>query len=81
MSQSDTKNMYQIKIKGHLKEKWIEWFNGMILEMTVSDQGGGYTTLLMQVPDQAALRGVLNKIWDLNLSLISAILKEERIRS
>lgn len=73
----NTKNIYQIKIKGHLQEKWADWFNGMILEMTNSTQDSCHTIILMNVPDQAALRGALNKIWDLNLSLISVKLIEE----
>ena len=72
-----TNNIYQIKIKGHLQEKWANWFNGMILDLTTSNQDSSQTTMLMNVPDQAALRGTLNKIWDLNLSLISVTLIEE----
>jgi hypothetical protein len=72
----NTKSMYQIKIKGHLQEKWAEWFNGMIFDMMTSNHESNHTTMLMKVPDQAALRGILNKIWDLNLSLISVTLIE-----
>ena len=78
MNRHHPKNMYQIKIKGHLQEKWTEWFNGMILNLTTSNQEIVHTTMLMNVPDQAALRGILNKIWDLNLSLISVKLIKEQ---
>ena len=77
MNVGNKKGIYQIKIKGHLQEKWAEWFNGMILDMTISNQDSGHTTMLINVPDQAALRGALNKIWDLNLCLISVALIEE----
>ena len=58
--------IYQIKIQGKLDEGWSEWFN----EMTVTFESD-ITTLTGAAVDQAALRGILDKIWDLNLSLIS----------
>jgi hypothetical protein len=60
--------IYQIKIAGRLDEEWSEWFN----EMTVTFESN-ITTLTGAVVDQAALRGILDKIWDLNLMLISII--------
>ncbi len=77
MSLLNNKSTYQIVIKGHLQEKWAEWFNGMILDMVFSNQDSSHTTMLMNVPDQAALRGALNKMWDMNLNLISVTLIEE----
>jgi hypothetical protein len=64
---------YEIKIVGHLKESWVDWFNGMVTGMHYSDRDANDTTITVLVPDQAALRGLLNKLWDLNLSLISVI--------
>jgi len=78
MNQRKPNNFYKINIKGHLQEKWAEWFNGMIVELTTSNQEMGETVMLIMVPDQAALRGVLNKIWDLNLSLISVTLIKDQ---
>jgi hypothetical protein len=60
--------IYQIKIQGRLDKGWSEWFN----EMTVTFESD-ITTLTGPVVDQAALRGILDKIWDLNLMLISII--------
>ena len=60
--------IYQIKIQGRLDEGWSEWFN----EMTVTFESN-ITTLTGAVVDQAVLRGILDKIWDLNLVLISVI--------
>ena len=77
MNRLNAKSIYQIRIDGHLQEKWADWFNGMILELTTSDREAGQTTIRMNVPDQAALRGVMNQIWDLNLNLISVTLIEE----
>ncbi len=64
--------IYQIEIKGHLKEKWIAWLDSMVIEIT--KQGDSDNTIIkVAIPDQAALRGTLNKLWDLNLTLISVI--------
>lgn len=58
---------YNIIIKGHLDERWSEWFDG--LEFT--HEGDGTTTLSGTLPDQAALHSILLKIRDMNLTLIS----------
>lgn len=63
---TDEQAVYQIKVQGKLDEKWSDWFNGM----TVTFESD-ITTLTGAVVDQAALRGILDKIWDLNLTLIS----------
>jgi len=62
---------YQIKIQGLLKEQWAEWLNGIVVKIEHQNHGSGDTTITVCVPDQAALRGILNKLWDLNLTLIS----------
>jgi len=59
--------IYEIKIKGQLDNHWSEWFDG--LAMTYDEHG--HTILSGPVADQAALHGLLNKIRDLNLILIS----------
>lgn len=59
--------IYQIKIKGHLDRRWTEWFGG--LSITLEDNGE--TLLTGQVADQAALYGLLRKVRDLGLPLIS----------
>lgn len=58
---------YEIKIKGHLDQGWSEWFAG--LELTHLD--GDMTLLSGLVPDQAALHGLLERVRDLNLTLLS----------
>ena len=62
---------YQIRIQGFLKEKWAEWLNGIVIKIEHLNDGSNDTHITVTVPDQAALRGVLNKLWDLNLTLIS----------
>ena len=58
---------YEIKIKGHLDQRWSEGFAG--LELTHVEGDG--TLLSGTLPDQAALHGLLERIRDLNLMLIS----------
>ncbi len=68
---TEQESIYTIKISSQLKPGWKVWFNGMVAELSSPPAADGTTTLVVRVPDQAALRGLLNKIWDLNLSLIS----------
>lgn len=58
---------YQIKIKGHLDPRWSEWFEGL----TLSHEVDGNTILSGPVVDQAALFGILLKLHNLNLPLLS----------
>ena len=58
--------VYQIKVQGKLDESWSSWFSGLTITLE-----GDTTTLTGAVVDQAALRGILSKLWDLNLALIS----------
>jgi hypothetical protein len=57
---------YEIRIKGHLANRWAVWLDGELL--LVDD---GTTLVRAQVTDQAALHGLLNKLRDLGLPLIS----------
>ncbi len=57
----------EIRIKGTLKPDWSDWLESL----NVSHQANGETLLNGQLPDQAALLGLLNRIHDLNLQLIS----------
>lgn len=58
---------YKIEIEEHLEQRWREWFDGF----TISHNGIGRTTLYGPIQDQAALHGVLRKINNLGLTLIS----------
>jgi hypothetical protein len=59
--------VYEIRVKGHLDEGWTDWFEGM----TVTPTEDGETLLSGPVADQAALHGLLRKVRDLGLPLIS----------
>jgi hypothetical protein len=63
--------IYQIKVEGTLDEKWSDCFNGMTIEFESASDDTSITTLTGPVADQARLRGILSKIWDLNLMVIS----------
>ena len=69
--------VYHIEIKGSLKAGWMAWLNGMATSIQPHPGSPGHTTITARVPDQAALRGLLNKIWDLNLTLISVMIGKE----
>ena len=61
--------VYQIKIEGHLGRQWTDWFEG--LSITLEDNGE--TLLTGPVVDQAALHGLLKKVRDLGMPLLSVI--------
>jgi hypothetical protein len=64
----DPKNKtYEIKLKGYLNESWADWFD----EMSFTHENDGTTTLTGEIVDQSALHGVLKKVRDLGLPLIS----------
>ena len=63
--------VYQIKVQGKLDDKWSDWFGGMTVTVQSESNDAPTTTLTGAVADQSALRGILSKIWDLNLPLIS----------
>ena len=62
---------YEIIVSGKLHRDWASWFSGMEVHPIELDQGCFGTRLFGPVADQAALRGIVNKIWDLNLTIIS----------
>ena len=62
---------YQIKVVGVLDKSWVKWFLGLSISSEKDPQGRTITTLNGQIRDQAELRGILTKLWDLNLVLLS----------
>jgi hypothetical protein len=57
----------EIRIQGHLDDRWAEWFVGL----TITREDNGETRLTGPVVDQAALHGLLKKVRDLGLPLVS----------
>jgi len=58
---------YEIRIKGHLDDRWAAWFDGL----AITREDNGDTLLTGQVTDQAALHGLLRKVRDLGTPLLS----------
>ena len=59
--------IYQIRIKGHLGSQWSDWFEGL----TITLEENGETLLTGPVVDQAALHGLLKRVRDLGMPLLS----------
>jgi hypothetical protein len=59
--------MYELRLQGQLDRRWSEWFEGF----TLANQSDGTTTLTGPVTDQAALHGLLRRVGDLGVTLIS----------
>ncbi|MBV7328555.1 hypothetical protein KFU94_09895 [Chloroflexi bacterium TSY] len=67
MSTNSQPQNYQIRITGHLDERWSDWFEGL----TITPEDHGTTLITGAVADQAALHGILERIRDLGIQLIS----------
>ena len=61
--------VYQIRVKSHLSSDWTDWFDGL----TITPEEDGDTLLTGPVIDQAALHGLLKKVRDLGMPLVSVI--------
>jgi len=66
----DVAGRYEIRIKGHLDTRWADWFEGL----SFTHESDGTTILSGPVVDQAALHGLLRKVRDLGLPLVSVVL-------
>jgi hypothetical protein len=65
----DAPLIYQIRLEGQLGHQWMVWFDGLAIALTED----GHTLLTGPVADQAALHGLIKKVRDLGLPLISVI--------
>ena len=61
--------VYQIRVKGHLESEWTDWFGGL----TITLEDNGETLLTGPVADQSALHGLLRKVRDLGMPLVSVV--------
>jgi hypothetical protein len=68
-TESNANTVYQIRVVGHLGPQWAESFNGLTIKL----EENGETLLTGPVPDQAALHGLLKKVRDLGLPLVSVV--------
>jgi hypothetical protein len=59
--------IYKIRLKGHLDDRWADWFEGL----TITLEDNGDTLLTGSVVDQSALHGLLKKVRDLGMPLVS----------
>jgi hypothetical protein len=71
---------YQIRVQGWIGERWANWFDGMKMTYEGTKGDSPITVLTGPVVDQAALRSLLSKIWDLNLTVISMARVEKSAR-
>jgi hypothetical protein len=62
---------YQIELEGKIRKDWSDWLNGMEISTRKGCQGTQITIMVGEVTDQAALRGILCRLWDLNLTIVS----------
>ena len=67
MGSAQEPDRYEIRVKGHLADRWAVWFDGM----TLTRGADGTTVLDGPVVDQSALHGLLRKVSDLGLPLVS----------
>jgi len=68
---------YQIRIKGHLDKSWTDWFDGLSLTVESFVNEPVNTVMTGPIADQAALFGILNRIRDLGLPLLSLNIVEK----
>ena len=67
--EEDAPRLYEIRLKGHLDNRWTDWFDGL----TITREDNGETRLVGPVVDQAALHGLLRKVRDLGLPLVAVM--------
>jgi hypothetical protein len=63
--------VYQIVVQGPLDDSWANWFSGVSITHTYQRDGTPVTVLTGPIADQAALRGLLTSLWNLNLAVLS----------
>ena len=73
--------IYQIIVQGCLDPNWSDWFNEMEITNETSKDAQLITTLIGNMEDQSTLRGILNQLWDLNLTILSVNRVEPKLHS
>ena len=72
-SSSNPSPVYQIRVEGYLDTCWSSWFDDLTVACDSDSAARPITTLTGPVPDQAALRGILCRLWDLGLTVTFVI--------
>ncbi len=68
--------MYEIRVEGELGKEWSSWFDGLTVENQIDRKTGDRISVISGIiPDQSALHGLLIKIRDLNLPILSCVRK------
>ena len=62
---------YEIRVDGHLDQRWSDWFEGMELPQAFNQNGSPITVLTGTIVDQAALHGILASVRDIGIPIIS----------
>ena len=65
----ETEALYEIRVKGHLDPSWSEWLG----ELAITPLADGVTLLTGSIVDQAALHGLLDKLYAMNLTILSVV--------
>jgi hypothetical protein len=71
MNAGSVSQMYRIRVRGNLDAGWSEWLESMSIVSEKLTDGSVSTVLSGPLADQAALRGVLTRLWDLNIEVLS----------
>ena len=61
--------IYQIRVQGQIDPSWSDWLGGL----TITPQPGGETLLVGPIVDQAALHGILDRLYAMNLTILSVV--------
>jgi len=69
--QRHASTIYQIEVQGRLDDSWAGWLDGMAIARSHACDGTPVVVLTGPVTDQAALRGLLSRLWDLNLTILA----------
>lgn len=72
--------IYEIRVEGHLNQHWSDWFcpSGKCTSFELARAESGETVIRGDLEDQAALQGVLTKIWNLGLTLNSVVVVRKK---
>lgn len=71
MASTQCRAVYEITVEGELDPDWQPWLHGLAISASQSAHRPPVTTLIGPLADQAALRGLLARLWDLNLTLLA----------